>query len=181
MSTFEFDPNHRASPEYPDAPGTGQELYEQGYTQCSNRYRLLKEPVPKGLAIGQLASLIDQNLPLNYNLRFREMVEGYYTDYIAKTVSATDGQFLEFKKAQKEGGDKEWLRRLAKVKKQNEERALKRAEQEAGSLTLEQAVAACKNIGYDLTCGACAALFLTGVVLPTDSHDFGCFTAPHLR
>lgn len=39
-----------------------------------------------------------------------------------------------------------------------------------GDLTHEELVAACKNIGYDLTCGACAAIFYTGVGLPGDVH-----------
>lgn len=29
-------------------------------------------------------------------------------------------------------------------------------------LTHEQIIIACKNIGYDLTCGSCAAVFFTG-------------------
>lgn len=40
----------------------------------------------------------------------------------------------------------------------------------AGSLTYEELVVACANIGYDLTCGACAARFYTGVVLERDTH-----------
>ena len=31
-----------------------------------------------------------------------------------------------------------------------------------GDLKFNQIVAACKNIGYDLTCGQCAAVFYTG-------------------
>ena len=31
-----------------------------------------------------------------------------------------------------------------------------------GGLTAEQLIVACKNIGYDLTCGECACLFYTG-------------------
>lgn len=32
----------------------------------------------------------------------------------------------------------------------------------AGGLNYDQLVAACKNIGYDLACGGCAAIFYTG-------------------
>ena len=38
------------------------------------------------------------------------------------------------------------------------------------SLTDEQLVVACRNIGYDLTCGACAAVFYTGTGMITDEH-----------
>ena len=41
----------------------------------------------------------------------------------------------------------------------------------AGALTQEQLIAACNNIGYDLTCGACAMRFFTGYTLPTARHD----------
>jgi hypothetical protein len=39
------------------------------------------------------------------------------------------------------------------------------------SLTDEQLVVACRNIGYDLTCGACAMLFYTGYTGPTSRFD----------
>lgn len=35
-------------------------------------------------------------------------------------------------------------------------------------------VEACKNIGYDLSCGACAELFYTGICI--DYHDDTCKT-----
>ena len=38
------------------------------------------------------------------------------------------------------------------------------------ALTHEQAVQACANVGVDLTCGACAAVFYTGVGSPHDVH-----------
>lgn len=38
-------------------------------------------------------------------------------------------------------------------------------------LSDEQAIVACKNIGYDLTCGLCAMRFYTGYTGPTDRHD----------
>jgi hypothetical protein len=42
-------------------------------------------------------------------------------------------------------------------------------------LTEEQLVAACKNIGFDLTCGACACLFYTGHDCVYE-HDSKCWT-----
>ena len=33
----------------------------------------------------------------------------------------------------------------------------------SGALTAEELIVACKNIGFDLTCGRCAELFYTGV------------------
>lgn len=39
-----------------------------------------------------------------------------------------------------------------------------------GGLTHDELVMACRNIGYDLTCGACAAVFFTGFGLPHDTH-----------
>lgn len=38
------------------------------------------------------------------------------------------------------------------------------------TLTHEQAVQACANVGVDLTCGACAVVFYTGVRSPHDVH-----------
>lgn len=38
------------------------------------------------------------------------------------------------------------------------------------AITHEQAVQACANVGVDLTCGACAAVFYTGVGSPHDVH-----------
>lgn len=40
----------------------------------------------------------------------------------------------------------------------------------AGSLSADELRAACANVGVDLTCGACAAVFYTGVGLPGDKH-----------
>ena len=40
----------------------------------------------------------------------------------------------------------------------------------AGSLTFDELVTACKNIGYDLTCGACASVFFCGFAMPGDEH-----------
>lgn len=57
------------------------------------------------------------------------------------------------------------------------------AAQETGSRTIrryvdglshEDLVAACRNIGFDLTCAACAAIFYAGFGLPHDEHDAGC-------
>lgn len=42
------------------------------------------------------------------------------------------------------------------------------------SLTLPQLTDACKNIGYDLTCPTCAAIFFTGFAMPGDSHTCAC-------
>lgn len=36
--------------------------------------------------------------------------------------------------------------------------------------TEEQLVAACANVGVDLTCGACAAIFYTGTAVSGDEH-----------
>ncbi len=38
-------------------------------------------------------------------------------------------------------------------------------------LAEEQLVVACRNIGFDLTCGACAMLFYTGYTGPTARYD----------
>jgi len=45
---------------------------------------------------------------------------------------------------------------------------------ESPNLTHEQLKQACRNIGYDLTCGACASLFYTG--MNTYEHDSSCST-----
>ena len=42
-------------------------------------------------------------------------------------------------------------------------------------LTYEELIVACKNIGYDLTCGACAGVFYTGYSL-REEHEPSCFT-----
>lgn len=38
------------------------------------------------------------------------------------------------------------------------------------NLNFEELVQACNNVGVDLQCGACAAIFFTGVGLPHDTH-----------
>lgn len=47
-------------------------------------------------------------------------------------------------------------------------------------LSDEQAVIACRNIGYDLTCGACAERFFTGGWWGGE-HDPSCETIPALK
>jgi hypothetical protein len=47
-------------------------------------------------------------------------------------------------------------------------------------LSDEDAIIACGNIGYDLTCGACAERFFTGGSWGTE-HDEGCKTIPELK
>jgi len=47
-------------------------------------------------------------------------------------------------------------------------------------LTDEEAVIACKNIGYDLTCGACAEVFYTGGSWGVE-HEPDCVTIPELK
>ena len=46
---------------------------------------------------------------------------------------------------------------------------------DAGSLSPQQLLIACKNIGFDLSCGACAELFYTGTCL--HEHDPSCSTS----
>ncbi len=46
-------------------------------------------------------------------------------------------------------------------------------------LTDEQAIQACRNIGFDLTCGACAEQFFTGSAM--HKHDPGCKTMKPIR
>lgn len=41
-------------------------------------------------------------------------------------------------------------------------------------MSYDDMVRACTNIGYDLKCGACAAIFFTGIGLPKDRHDDRC-------
>jgi len=41
---------------------------------------------------------------------------------------------------------------------------------DSGPLTFAELVIACKNIGYDLNCGACASIFYCGFALPGDEH-----------
>jgi hypothetical protein len=41
-----------------------------------------------------------------------------------------------------------------------------------GDLTHDEIVVACRNIGHDLKCGACAEVFYTGFT--GDPHDLGC-------
>lgn len=181
-SEFVFDPDHRASPEYPPAVGTGKELYEQGYAQTSGRYRLLSAPIPKGLSLCELAELIARELPPMFSTAFSEQIEYWYIHHIAKTVSATDGQFMEFKKARNEGDEKKWQRSLAKYNAQMKEKARLKAERGGGGdLKYDQIVAACRNIGYDLTCSLCAALFFTGMRMAGDEHKPGCSTVSSFR
>jgi len=45
---------------------------------------------------------------------------------------------------------------------------------QSGTLTTEETIVACKNIGFDLTCGACASLFYTGT--SPYQHDAACKT-----
>lgn len=59
--------------------------------------------------------------------------------------------------ADSEKKDREGMRRLL-----DEAREELRRNPAGGDLTFEQIEQACKNIGYDLTCGACAAVFYTG-------------------
>jgi len=47
-------------------------------------------------------------------------------------------------------------------------------------LTDEDAIVACRNIGYDLSCGACAERFFTGGWWGSE-HDEGCETIPELK
>jgi hypothetical protein len=55
-----------------------------------------------------------------------------------------------------------------------------RASQEAVRMTEDEAVIACENIGYDLTCGACAERFFTGGSWGSE-HDTSCATIPALK
>lgn len=43
-----------------------------------------------------------------------------------------------------------------------------------GGLTCDEILAACRNLGYDLTCGQCASVFYTGA--GTCPHDSSCST-----
>lgn len=43
------------------------------------------------------------------------------------------------------------------------------------TFTLDEIILACKNIGYDLKCGACAEVFFTGATLA--SHEAECSSA----
>jgi hypothetical protein len=47
-------------------------------------------------------------------------------------------------------------------------------------LTNDEVMIACKNIGYDLACGACAERFFTGGSWGSE-HDEGCATVPALK
>ncbi len=47
-------------------------------------------------------------------------------------------------------------------------------------LTDEDAIVACRKIGYDLSCGACAERFFTGGWWGSE-HDEGCETIPELK
>lgn len=42
-------------------------------------------------------------------------------------------------------------------------------------LTHEELIVACKNIGHDLTCGACAGVFFSGSTF-IQEHSASCFT-----
>lgn len=46
-------------------------------------------------------------------------------------------------------------------------------------LNYDELVAACKNIDFDLTCGACACVFFTGHNIY--DHDASCKTPPERR
>ncbi len=47
---------------------------------------------------------------------------------------------------------------------------------ESGSLSYDKLVVACRNIGYDLTCGKCAGVFFTGASMVGEEHDVSCST-----
>lgn len=51
----------------------------------------------------------------------------------------------------------------------------KRGVRRGGELTFDEMVAACRNIGFDLTCGACAGVFYTGYSMG-EAHDLHCGT-----
>lgn len=66
----------------------------------------------------------------------------------------------------REGKDpKEALNGLAQLMK-----AFGRGMQASGGLSHAELLLACNNIGYDLSCGACASVFYTGMGLPGDTH-----------
>ncbi len=52
---------------------------------------------------------------------------------------------------------------------------IKAAEGRGGTLTFDQLVIACRNIGFDLTCAECASLFYTGTS-SSASHAPACST-----
>src|ERR1700677_5417728 len=43
--------------------------------------------------------------------------------------------------------------------------------------TLDEVEKACKNIGFDLSCGRCAGILFTGSA--AEEHDVGCTTSTH--
>ena len=45
-----------------------------------------------------------------------------------------------------------------------------------GDLDSKELEQACRNIGYDLTCGRCAGLFYTGMNFPSEEHNQNCNT-----
>jgi hypothetical protein len=53
------------------------------------------------------------------------------------------------------------------------------ADRNVNAIALDVVIAGCKNLGYDLTCGACAEVFFTGGCM--SEHDPGCSTVWGLR
>lgn len=70
-------------------------------------------------------------------------------------------------------GDREALRRIVvDVVARRPEPGTKA---NGGDLTADELLMACRNIGHDITCGACASLFYTGY--GAYSHDKDCLTS----
>ncbi len=66
--------------------------------------------------------------------------------------------------------DDQGVRGALRVRAEKAEAELQRLRAE-GWLSQSNLVIACRNIGFDLTCGACAMLFYTGYTGPTARHD----------
>ena len=57
----------------------------------------------------------------------------------------------------------------------DEETRPAKAKVQPGGLTHDELVVACKNIGWDLTCGSCASVFFTGASI--SACESGCTSA----
>ena len=169
MAEPAFKPDYVANTLDPRTELSGEELFKRGYHQLSNKYRTLAPPPPEG---ADVLTLLRQANPLV--ARWAEdqasgILLNYWFNYVAEPVALTNQQFKDFKNAVQTGAGDKWAGNAGSV-------APSRPALFGGGLSFRQLQQACKNIGYDLSCGFCAAIFYTGVGLPGDAHDPGCST-----
>ncbi len=174
-----FDPKRRVSSDLPSTTKTGREMAEEGYFQLSNKYRSLA--VPSSMPLVDMVRAIMENADPIQRSHIEFYIRHNYHQYAAPRVGLTDGQFMEYKEAQREGaGRKWWNAEVRRVTRESAKASLSTAQdtgaKPADGMSFKQIKNACRNIGYDLTCTYCATAFYTGIGLPGGTHDPTCTT-----